>query len=335
MDLTPYLGLVRPETDLACFPEPPVMDPSYSDSLSGVYVSDVADLPLKRLAGPGFWEALLAARLGASLDLNTDLKAFLPASFPARPTYSGVMGNKSYTHFAPTNTELARLPFVTGYRRGGWVVISSVGLLLNQAVEGQVIALYREDADGNVIGAPLKSVTVDVAAQSKTHHPVGAPWRVPMDGGHYALRATLPDGVRYADNLLSCGCGGNMAHLQALISSCCTGKASGFLVSLTSSCEYDPLLEKLVMDDRTQLVIGYMLAYQTAYRLLLTPATGEIDRDSVLSTSDLAGASGRCRQEYLDRLGWLKAEVVKLQIDASDCCFQAGPSWGRRGGLFR
>jgi hypothetical protein len=330
MDFSPYLGLIR-NPELTCFSEP-TPDDKNAPLTAITYLSDVPEVNLERVVPvTDAYPLMSAARDGASQDLNADLNAFLGGFFPARPLYTGLLGNSSYTQFPPSQLNAGVLPLTVQFQQGGSLVIRLLGMILSESVPELPVALYRV---GEV--EPIESATINVLARSATLHVLPKAWKIPLDGGRYEIRATLPPGVKVADNNLSCGCSGKVGALTALLANCCAGKASGFLLDLTSNCNYDPLFVQLLDNDRTRLVLGYMLAYRTAYRLAAKPASGDIDRSTVLSESDLADMKMRCEQEYLNRLGWLKTEAPKLGLSTDNTCFAPKrPGGWSRSGLIR
>ncbi|MBC3785716.1 hypothetical protein [Spirosoma utsteinense] len=329
MDFSPYLGLVR-EPALPCFGEPPEQAQN-APATAITYLSDVPELSLSRVVSVDPYAALSQARAAASQDLNADLKAFLSAGFPSRPLYSGLLGNSSYTQFPASQLSAGVLPLTMQFQQGGEFIIRLLGMILSESVADLPVGLYRQGEE-----EPIKSMTINVLARSATMYTLAEAWRIPLDGNRYEIRAALPDGVKVADNNLSCGCSNQVGALGAILANCCAGKASGFVLTLGSNCNYDPLLIQLVENDRTRLVIGYMLAYRAAYRLAAAPPSGTIDRSSVLSESDLSDAAARCEQEYLNRLGWLKNEVSKMNLSTESTCFQPKRVGGwSRSGLMR
>ncbi|GAB4052521.1 hypothetical protein [Spirosoma litoris] len=330
MDFSPYLGLARnPETLSGLVPE------GESDSVVDktlLYLDDIPELPLVRIQQPDNKDVRATARMQASNVLNADLKAFLGNTFQSRPLYSGLLGKVSYTQFLQPISQTKRVLFNMRYLTGGELLIRSVGIIVSDNLTDQLIGLYKVGQDD-----PIKSKTVPtIPARSTTQYSVGEAWRIPMDGGSYELRTVLPQGVKVADNPLACGGCGGMGALHGMITNCCDGRADGFVMTLGGSCDYDPLLLQLMENDRTRLVIAYMLAYQTGYILCVPPASGQIERATVLSETDMANAAAQCRQEYLNRLSWLKMEVPKLGLSTDNTCFQAvAPHGWNRSGAFR
>ncbi len=327
MDFQSYLGLARhPDS---CLGDPPTDVVSTITSASGVFLDDVAELPLARLRGGDVWLNRERARAGAAQDLSADLNAFLAGGFPARKAFSGLLGRDECTQYLLPADGLVALPIHTHRQAGGSLVIRAVGLRLSAGVTGQTINLYRETEP-----TPFRTLTADIAPTSAVRHSVGEYWRLPMDGTKYELRAGLPANVRVADNKLAC-CQ-TARDLPGVVASCCSGRANGFMVDLYSQCNYDPLFSQLLENERTGLVLGYMLAYQAGYRLCVQSASGSVERATVLSESDLSDAARICRGEYLSRLNWLKTEVPNLGLSTDGACFSAARPYGwSRNGLIR
>lgn len=328
MDFTPYLGLARNPSTCEGSPQEDVIN---DGDQTLVYLDDVPELPLARIRRPGSWNARSNARLLASNSLNADLRAFLGGSFQARPLYSGLLGKAAYTNFMTVPSQAITLPFNMRYLQGGELIIRALGLILSEAVTNQVIGLYQV---GNETA--LKTTTVaSINARSTYQQILPEAWKIPMDGNRYEIRATLPDGVKIADNLLACGGCGGMGALQGMIENCCSGRASGFTMTLGGNCDYDPLLVQLMDNDRTKLVIAYMIAYQAGYVLCAAPPSGEVERSTVLSESDLQNAASACQAGYTNRLNWLKMEVPKLGLNVENTCFKPTTAFGwSRNGVF-
>ncbi|MGF7219034.1 hypothetical protein GGR92_005214 [Spirosoma lacussanchae] len=326
MDFTPYVGLARNPDDCdGTVPDGVVNETEHTL----VYLDDIPELPLARLSGASSWDVRNTARRTASQMLDTDLKAFLGQAFPARPLGSGLLGKASYTNFPPIASQLVSFPLHSHYLKGGKARINSLGMILSEPVTNQVIELWRV---GDT--APLKTVTLaHINARTTTQYSL-ADWVFDLDGSQYEIRTTLPEGIKVADNPMACNSCGGLQPIRSILSSCCSGKASGFMMNLSGLCSYDPLLQQLMENERTSRVLAYMLAYQTGYTLCVKPVSGEIERSTVLSETDLSNAAGSCRQEYLNRLGWLKSEVSKLGLSVENTCFQANTPTGWSRGRF-
>lgn len=324
MDFTPYLGLSR--TPSACDADEPDGIVNDSDATL-VYLDDVPELPLARLSPS--WVRRDEARRLASNTLNSDLKAFLGSAFQSRPLYNGLLGKNSYTQFPLLASASVSLPLHMRYLRGGTLLIRSIGMILSQAVSNQEFSVYREGEPDPILTHTIPAI----GERSTAQYALPEAWRIPMDGNRYEIRTTLPDGVKVADNPLACGGCGGMGALMGMITNCCTGKASGFLLTLGGLCDYDPLLAQLMENDRSKLVVAYMLAYQAGYILCARPDSGQIERSTLLSETDIATATAACQSGYLNRLNWLRAELPNLNLSAENTCFQAAVpySWSRTG----
>lgn len=330
MDFTPYVNLIRPDDHgdtmvLGDSPDPLSIVNDYPDAV--LFLSDLDEFPLGQVGLiEQFWERINKARQSANTEMNTDLSTSLISALPARQFKSASIGMAASTQFVRPGDRLQTLQIPSYYFRGGELIVRAIGLQWSQAVRGQVISLYEKGSNTR-----LDSYTIDVPERSKQQVPLPKSWRLVMDGKDYELRTIIPDGVLVADNNISC-CA-NTPNLTTLIPRCYTGKAGGWMVSISGACNYDPLLAQLLDNQPTRNVLAYMLAYLAAYKFLTRPNTGEIDRSAVLAETDLQAVAATCRSAYLNRLNWLIAELPNLPIDLTGTCFQKQPTvgWGRNG----
>ena len=181
--------------------------PEYSDSDSGLYISELQGMSLRKLNSLGgtydIWEKMSHAKENAINAFKVDaLREILKTKEPARKKFFGDIGGKSFT------SKLAGYDY-HGIRLysdiiGGAFTLRGVTVILD-SVEPITLEIWTGD-DDETGAAAIKTIVLGNSLAGRPKYFFVTPYEMSLNGNLFFLYQTA-GGVPY-NNKLTCNCGG-------------------------------------------------------------------------------------------------------------------------------
>jgi hypothetical protein len=174
-------------------------DPSFADSLSGIYIDEMEGMSLRILDSVGgkdsIWGMMDRARSAAINSFKTDIWAEILKSFEyRRDRFSGEIGNRRFTNviFKDTYHGIRLFSDI----KGGTFTLRGVTLNLNDT-EAVSLLIYNDFELLDTINL--------VSSANKPAYNAITPVELELNGNYYFI--IQPAGTPY-NNKITCGCGG-------------------------------------------------------------------------------------------------------------------------------